>query len=285
MAVIRTLPLLNEFIKTCEEQPGKDPYQLQCETLCAPFIESFPTITPEVLHYELLNFGLFDPEERKSVPKWIKKMEARNIWQIVNKEYQFLRKTWNGPSASIFVLPIEREDIKRGEQKIIKNGVAFKGNLFLLLAADISIDELKALIAHEYNHVCRLNFLALTPDEIPLKDSLILEGLGEYAVKDLYGDSSLAPWTNLYPFHHTIEIWKRHFLPALNLLGSDHHRIYLFGKSKSPFPKWIGYQLGFQIVTTFVNNHGPFNMQSLNSKTSDEIITGSDFSCFNKIDI
>jgi len=278
LAVIRTIPLLNDFIKTCEEQPNIDSYHLQCEKLCVPFIESFPTITSEFLHYELLNQGLFNPDEWKLISKWVKEMETRNIWHIVDREYQFLRRIWNGPSVSIFVLPIKRVDVKRGQQKTNRNGVAFRGNIFLFLSADLTIGELKALIAHEYNHVCRLNFLGLAPDEIPLKDSLIIEGLGEYAVKSLYGDSWLAPWTNLYSFQDTIRIWKRHFLPSLNLLGTGNHHIYLFGKSTSPLSIWIGYQLGFQIVTTFDNNHGPFNMQELYSKSSDEIISGSDFS-------
>ena len=55
---------------------------------------------------------------------------------------------------------------------------------------DLQKQELQALFAHEYNHVCRIHILK-TLDEMTLLDSLILEGLAEDAVKDLYGENGL----------------------------------------------------------------------------------------------
>ena len=87
----------------------------------------------------------------------------------------------------------------------------------MFLSPDLPKEEIKALLAHEYNHVCRLDYLNQAPSKISLMDSLIIEGLGEYAVKDLYGEKWLAPWINLYSFEEALAIWKNYFIPSLNV--------------------------------------------------------------------
>ncbi|MER2088449.1 MAG: DUF2268 domain-containing putative Zn-dependent protease, partial [Sporosarcina sp.] len=134
----------------------------------------------------------------------------------------------------------------------------------------------KALLAHEYNHVCRLHYLALETYKIPLKDSLIIEGFGEFAVKELYGEKWLAPWTNLYSFKDSIKVWNKYFIPKLNLMGTENHQIFLYGKARGHLPKWIGYYIGYQIVDSYQKKHGPFNEYELYQKSSDELIAGSD---------
>ena len=111
----------------------------------------------------------------------------------------------------------------------------------------------------------------------PLKELLIIEGFGEYVVKELYGEKWLAPWTDLYSFKESNGIWTKHFIPKLNLLGTKNHQLFLYGKARTPFPKWIGYHIGFHIVDSFQKKHGPFNHSELYRKSSDEIIAGSIF--------
>lgn len=277
MPVIQTQNWLNKFVDVCEERSGKGSVYIQQEIICNPIMKLLPKINPEVWQYELLRHGLFEPNEWMNIENTVKELEAQNVWEIVKKEYQFLKKLWNGPKVSIYIFPIKRASLKSGEQIPKKNGVAYKGLLFLFMSTKLSKEEIKALFAHEYNHACRLNFLDLTPDKIPLKDSLIIEGLGEYAVKDLYGEQWLAPWTNLYSPEEVMELWKNQFVPSLNVRGLKNHQLFLYGKARSRFPKWIGYYLGYQIVDTFQKMHGPFQKNELYTKSSKEIIAGSKF--------
>ncbi|MGG0665755.1 DUF2268 domain-containing putative Zn-dependent protease [Viridibacillus arvi] len=277
MSVIKTQPWLYEFIELCEEQSGKDASYIQCETLCGPLEGLKPKSTPEVWQYELQNYGLFEPYEWTNLKSTLKKLEDQKVWQIVEQEYQDLRRLWKGPKVSIYIFPIKNANMNPGKQTPNKNGVAYSGALFLFVSVDLPITELKALLAHEYNHVCRIKHLNLDSNKITLKDSLIIEGLGEYAVKDLYGEKWLGPWVNLYSFEDASAIWKRRFIPSLNVQDINNHYPFLYGKTRGPLPKWIGYHLGFQIVDSYQKNHGPFNKGELYYKTSDEIIAGSKF--------
>ena len=61
LSVIETNRWLYNFFHACEEKSGKGPDILQCEILCAPLADLFPSISPEELQYDLLSHGLFDP--------------------------------------------------------------------------------------------------------------------------------------------------------------------------------------------------------------------------------
>ena len=277
-SVIQTHTWLYEFFKACVEQSSKSPCFWQCEILCVPLVKSFPEISPEELQYELLSHGLFDPIEWTDIEKQVRNMEKQSVWQIVDEEYQFLKDLWQGPEISIYIFPISKMKLKEEEQAPSKNGVAYKGGLFLFLSEGLVREEIKALFAHEYNHVCRLNYLGLESTKIPLKDSLVIEGLGEFAVKELYGEKWIAPWTNLYSLERSIKLWNEHFIPQLNLIGVGNHQPFLYGNGKSRLPKWIGYYIGYQIIDTYKEKNGPFNDYELYRKSSDELIAGSIFS-------
>lgn len=276
-SVIQTQIWLYEFFDACVNQSSKSPSILQCEMLCAPLMELFPEVSPEELQYELLKHGLFDPSEWVIIGNQIKRMEKQNIWQVVEQEYQLLKSLWMGPEISIYIYPLTKVTIEEQAQVSAKNGVAYKEGLFLFLSKGLSIEEIKALLAHEYNHVCRLNHLGLKPNKIPLKDSLMIEGLGEFAVKELYGEKWLAPWTALYSIEESIKVWNKYFIPQLNLMGSEKHQLFLYGEVKSHLPKWIGYYIGYQIVDSYHKKHGPFKSYELYRKSADELIAGSNF--------
>ena len=276
-SVIQTQSWLYKFLRTCAEKSKESPYDLQCQMLCAPIVKSFPEINPEELQYELLNYGLFDPYKWRDVGKQVEKLEKQRIWQIVEQEYRFLKTLWNGPEISIYIYPLNTVHQSKSEQAPTKNGVAYRSTLFMFLSEGLRVEEIKALLAHEYSHICRLKHLGLESKKIPLKDSLIIEGFGEFAVKDLYGEKWQAPWTDLYSLNEATQIWTKHFIPHLNLLGTENHHIFLYGKARSPFPKWIGYHIGYQIVDSFQKKHGPFHNSKLYRMSADELIAGSNF--------
>ena len=276
-SVIQTQTWLYKFFRACAEKSKESPYVLQCQMLCAPIVKFFPEINPEELQYELLNYGLFDPFKWKDIGNQVERLEKQRIWQIVDREYHFLKTLWKGPEVSIYIYPLNTVNHNKNEQAPQKNGVAYRGALFLFLSDGLRVEEIKALLAHEYSHVCRLNYLGLESKKIPLKDSLIIEGFGEFAVKELYGEKWLAPWVDLYSFKESTQIWTKYFIPKLNLLGTENHHVFLYGKARSPFPKWIGYHIGYQIVDSFQKKHGPFNNSELYRMSSEELIAGSNF--------
>lgn len=269
MSVIETHTWLNTFVKACKKQQSREPYFIQCETLCGPLKEWIPKISAEELHYHLLEQGLFEPGEWKEIVNTVQKMEKTNMRGLVNQEYKRLKKRWNGPEAPIFIFPI-----KKG---IKKNGVTFMGAIFLFLSPDLLEEEIKAIFAHEYNHVCRLAYLDVENKKLTLKDSLMIEGLGEFAVKELYGEKWLGPWVHLYAFKEIVGLWERYFVPSLNIMGKEQHDMFLYGKDNRQLPKWIGYHIGFQIVNSYQMRHGPFKNNELYAKTSEELIAGSKF--------
>lgn len=277
MSVIQTQSWLYNFVELCEKQSEKDKSYIQREILCEPLKEWFPDINPEVVQYELLRQGLFEPDEWFTIKSTVKEMESKKIWHLVKQEYKYLRKLWKGPKVSIYIFPLKKANLKLGEQIPTKNGVAYKNALFLFLSTDLKEVEIKALLAHEYNHVCRLKYLDLMPDKISLRDSLIIEGLGEYSVKELHGEKWIAQWTKHYSYEEALYFWKKHFIPSLNVMGITKHHRFLFGKDRSGLPQWIGYHLGYHIVNSFQENHGPFDKGELYKKSAEEIIAGSNF--------
>ena len=276
-SVIQTQRWLYKFYDACVENAGENPYALQRDLLCAPLAESFPAISPGELQYELLNHGLFDPIKWVDIRNQVEIMVKQRIWDIIIQEYRLLKGLWKGPKVSIYIFPLNNVMFDKQEPPPTKNGVAYKKGLFLFLSEGLEVEEIKALFAHEYNHICRLNYLGIESNKIPLKDSLIIEGFGEFAVKELYDEKWLAKWTALYSYEDSIRIWNKYFIPQLDLLGTTNHQLFLYGKIGSPFPKWIGYSIGYQIVNSFQKKHGPFYNYELYQKSADEIIAGSDF--------
>lgn len=277
MSVIQTQPWLYNFVKTCAMKPDESTYAIQCREICVPLIEYFPKVTIEEIQYELLSHGLFEPIEWSKIERTINDMEVKDIWRIVDMEYQRLRNLWKGPEVSTFIFPIRTilGDLK--ETLPNKSGVAYHNTLFLFLSPSLSVEEIMALFAHEYNHVCRLNHLGVSAGQATLLDSIIIEGLGEYAVKELYGEKWLAPWTNLYSLEHAFIMWNKHFMPSLNVKGVSNHQVFLYGDVQRDLPEWIGYYLGFQIVDTYYKKHGPFKNQEIYRLTSEELVEGSIF--------
>ncbi|UOR13505.1 DUF2268 domain-containing protein [Halobacillus amylolyticus] len=231
----------------------------------------------EELHYLLLKYGLFEPEEWNDITPTLHKMEELNMWEIVEKEFNHLKEEWEGPDLPIFIFPIKYAHLPFNEGLPHKNGVAFKEALFLFLSPHVVSEEIKALLAHEYNHACRLSFLNVEAEDLYLKDSLVMEGLGECAVQELYGKKWLAPWTRIYTYGEARNIWEKQFVPILNTKGNDKHQILLYGKGNAQLPKWIGYNIGFQIIDSFIKRKECFNSRDMLTMSSEKLIAGSNF--------
>lgn len=278
MTVIKTKEWLYKIIELSKKSSGRSLDDVQCEIICNPLLFHFEDVPKEALHYELLRNGLFTPDECMGLEKVVKEMERQNVWRIVSEEYKILRELWEGPEVNIYIFPISKNIEMNSEEPVPnKNGIAFKNAVFLFVSTELPPEEIKAMLAHEYNHVCRLGYLQLPPTQISLQDSLIVEGLGEYAVKELYGEKWLAPWVNMYTLEEMLVIWKQYFMPALKIKGVIHHHPFMYGEINGTLPKWIGYAIGYHIVDTFRKNQASCDFKELCIKSADEIIKESYF--------
>ncbi|WP_433595600.1 DUF2268 domain-containing protein [Lysinibacillus xylanilyticus] len=264
MSVIPTDEWINELIASqrLNHGQGQNPEDLQRSILCGRLVEIFIGGSPDEIQFELQQQGLFKSHEKID----INKLKKQKVWEVVQKEFIYLKERWSGPNIPIYIFPLTQEQTITN-----KNGVAYPNAMFLYIG-ELEKQELKALFAHEYNHVCRLQYLNKSLAEVTMLDSLILEGLAECAVEETYGDKWLAPWLGSYSVDKMLEIWKGHFLPQINIQGLNNHAEFLYG---GKLPQWIGYCIGYEIVRTYIKNHSSNN---LHVKSSNEILAGSDFS-------
>lgn len=277
MAVINTQQLLNEISIKSKQQSDKKVEEIQCDVICTPLKALFQNVSQEQLYFELLGNGLFDPTEIIEVNELVKELEEKKIWQIVEAEYERLKLLWNGPEVPIYIYPLTKYRPNLEGIEVNKNGVTYNGVLFLFVTPELVETELKALLAHEYHHSCRLAFLNKLPKEMMLLDSLIIEGMAECAVEELYGEQWLSPWTKRYSVEEAMTIWRKRFVPFLNLKGVKNHHSFLFGDESEGLPNWIGYCIGYKIVQSFLKKRGSLEQHNLYKTPAEKIVVGSDF--------
>lgn len=277
MSVVDTMPLLYKLNEMSKQLPEVKIVDRHREFLCKQLREYFPDALCDEIQGELLSRGLFEPYESETLEGILKRLEAKQVWATIQKEYDRLKELWKGPDVSIFIYPLTKHrPIVEGEE-VIKNGVSYNNLIILFVSIELETEELRALFAHEYHHICRLSYLNKSPNEIELLDSLLIEGMAECAVEELYGEDLLSPWTKGYSQEEGMKLWKDHFVKASKLKGVDNHFSYLYGNEVEGLPKWIGYCLGYKIVRSYIENRGFSNQELLYKVPSLKILEGSIF--------
>lgn len=221
--------------------------------LCKKMKPLFPGVSALEIHDYFRLHGMYQ-ELDKSGTALVDTMEVNDVWTIVEKEHQALRKKWKGPDVPIVILPSNTADKKLMSATNGKAGLAFSDKLFLFVPETISEHELKALFIHEYNHVCRLWHTKKAENSFTLLDSIILEGLAEHAVRERLGGAFTASWTKLHSKEKIEKIWKKTILPKIKLRKSHPlHNQLLYGWRG--FPKMAGYCVGYYLVEDYLNTN------------------------------
>ncbi|MDW0109439.1 DUF2268 domain-containing protein [Sporosarcina aquimarina] len=226
-----------------------DFYQVPIE-LCNKMKPLFPDVSSkDILDYFRMH-GMYQKSSH-SGREVVRTMEQSNIWSIVDQEHKALKKKWKGPDVPIVILPSNTANQKLMTETKGKAGLAFSDKLILFVPATISEHELKALLIHEYNHVCRLWHLQKDEQLFTLLDSIILEGLAEHAVRERLGTAFISNWTNFYSNEQINRIWNKVILPDRKLNRSHPlHNQLLYGWNK--FPKMAGYCVGYYLVENYL---------------------------------
>lgn len=177
----------------------------------------------------------------------------KNVWAQVDKEYSVLQKQWNGPQVPIFIFPADETNSKIKRDFNGKSGLAFKDKLFLFFSPHNTHSEIKAVLTHEYNHVCRLKKYKKNESDFTLLDTVILEGLAENAVREQCGSSNLAGWTKYYSDEKIQRIVEELIIPNRNINRNERkYSDILYGKSF--YPKMAGYCAGYSLVRNYLES-------------------------------
>lgn len=214
----------------------------------------FPDRALVAIAYELRQQGLLEQGEA-----WV----TFDYWETVRQLLTRLQELWRGPDVAVYLLPIQHG--------AIKNGVSYKKGICLFIAPLITTRALQALFAHEYCHSCHRHTLREPPT---LVDSLVTEGLAEYAVESLYGGEALNEWTTRYSLDEVQDYWQQ-LKQKLDVVGLHQHRVYLLGGGA--YPAWIGYCTGYRIVQTFLEKNGAHTVQQLLRIPTKDILVGAGF--------
>ncbi len=244
MGVVRTDRWLKHYEKQwLQEKTLHMKREIQRDFLIKP-LSPLVGIEEEELHRYFHHLGLCRPEELTfDLSLWGK---HRHL-QVAQEHFLYLKKKWNGSNVKIYILPIDKRN-KLMKQLGGRTGITFSNAIILFIDCSLSEQNLRALLTHEYSHHCRLLYTNEKEETMTLLESIIMEGIAEYAVKEELGARANAIWTKMYD-----EVWdpswfNRWIKPNLQVTGRKNHYPLLYGSSRLGIPLWLGYYTGYKIV-------------------------------------
>ena len=239
MSIIGT----DKWLMNLYDQPLKLAHKLK------PFFEE--GTTSEDIYQHLMMNGMYRPV--RSGIGTVEKMKEKGVWDMVKTEQFRLKKSWNGPDIPILIFPSDRTNRQLVKELNGKSGLAFKDKLFLFISDQNDENEIKALLTHEYNHVCRLTKYNKSEFDYSLLDSIILEGLAENAVRERFGKQYLAPYESYYTEKQLEQMWDTLINPNQEIKKHEHkHSQLLYGLG--PYPRMVGYCVGYYLVKRKLEN-------------------------------
>ncbi|ALA71098.1 hypothetical protein GT50_13705 [Geobacillus stearothermophilus 10] len=222
-----------------EEDEG-DPLRL-----CARLAPLFGKMPAREIYSYLRLYGMY--RSTRQAERLLPEMKERRLWERLGRLYERQRGIWKGPDVPVFLLPADDENRKLVREFQGKGGVAFADKLFFFLLPDHCDEEIAALVAHEYNHVCRLKQLPNEGEDATLLDAVVMEGLAEHAVAETVGAEQCAGWTKYYTDREMERFWRRYIVPNQHLpVSHPHTSRILYGLGWHP--KMGGYAVGYAIV-------------------------------------
>lgn len=220
-------------------------------------------------YYEyLLFFGMYRPS--KSTKVIFQQLKELKAWEKINKFYKKYKKQWNGPEIDIYILPINRGLGSLFRSSNDKSGVTFKDKMILFLGPMKDLKDWESLFVHEYNHATRMSHMSGNPIDYTLLDSLILEGLAEFAVEQYCGKKYLAHWTRAYSEAVLKKFWVSDYKTNLTIKRKNPlHDDLLFGRKF--VPNMMGYAIGYKIISEY-NKNTIYSINKMFSIPSENLI-------------
>ncbi|MCH7605213.1 hypothetical protein IID24_04480 [Patescibacteria group bacterium] len=131
--------------------------------------------------------------------------------------------------------------------------------------------ELPSTLLHEISHIIRSE--ALPNYYTTLLERLVTEGIGSYVEKHVR--SNTVPY--ILPIKNEQIYWRKakKKLDDRNFSWEKDHSEWFFGEGK--LPRWIGYRLGYLIVSDYMKNHKNTSIADLTQMKASEILKGSGY--------
>ncbi|MDQ0268747.1 DUF2268 domain-containing protein [Cytobacillus purgationiresistens] len=235
MGVIRT----DQWLKESFDKP---------EELIKPLLTDFNEDDSHKLYAFLETFGMYSPNRRSK--KIFDQLVEKDSWETVERLHKKYKKKWQGPDVPIYIFPIAAGGIFSDWHGGMKSGLSFSDKIFLFLPVLQDEKELEALFVHEYHHVCRINKQQKTINQFNLLDSIVLEGLAEYAVEMNCGKQYRSKWCTKFTRDEIEEYWNRYVKDHLDVKKNKRvHDQVLFGGKR--YPRMLGYSVGYEIISIF----------------------------------
>jgi uncharacterized protein YjaZ len=216
--------------------------------ICEKLMPYFKRQKPKEIYNQLVDFGMYRPS--RSALENFDWLIEQNAWDKVEQLFNKYKQKWHGPDIPVFLFPVAQSGGFFFREVKSKAGVSFPDKMFLFLSNYDDPKEVEALLVHEYHHVCRLRMLGKRIEEYSLLDSIIIEGLAEYAVLKYCGREYLADWCRMYKEKELLNFWEKYLKEQLNTKKHERkHDELLYGVGR--LPKLLGYAVGYNIVERF----------------------------------
>ena len=226
----------------------------------------FKNTSAEPLYQYLVQCGMY--VKGKQAGKALEQLADSDVWGSVGQLFRKYKKRWNGPDIPVFILPHRINGLFTRNHN--KSGLAYPDKLILFISPSLGVDEIEALLIHEYHHVCRLEKQKKPMADFTILDTIILEGCAEYAVREIKGEEYLAPWTKKYSAEFLKRCWERFFKDNAATHNKDPlHEQLLYGKSR--FPNMIGYCLGYRLMDIY-SQKGEFQLNDTFTVKPEDVI-------------
>lgn len=214
------------------------------EEICKKLKEYIP-LPPRYIYRYLVSRGMYRPV--RGGKEDVEKLQQQNVWGEIEKELEQLRHWLGGPDIPIFIFPSDVYNRRVQREYDGKSGLALRKCLFLFVSPHNAIEELKAVLTHEYHHICRLFTVQKKEEAYTLLDTMVLEGLAEAAVAERYSESYHAPWTRYYTKQEAVQFWHKYIKDKMDIdRGTAKHEELLNGLWL--YPDMLGYVVGFYLV-------------------------------------
>lgn len=237
------------------------------EEICKK-LKDYLSLPPRYMYRYLVSRGMYRPV--RGGKDDIEKLQQQNVWGEIEKELQQLRHWLGGPDIPIFIFPSDVYNRRIQREYDGKSGLAFRKCLFLFVSPRNAIEELKAVLTHEYHHICRLFTIKKKEEDYTLLDTMILEGLAEAAVAERYSEAYHAPWTRYYKKQEAVQFWHKYIKDKRDVYrGTVNHEELLNGLW--PYPDMLGYALGFYLVQDCIT-HKKLTTKQLLTMDAKEIL-------------
>jgi uncharacterized protein YjaZ len=275
MNVVDTNRWLEHYVKKMGEKSlFTSTESIVCETICEHLVPYFNHVRAVDIYSYLIQHGMFHGQSQTEMELTIKSFKEKQIWFYVKSLLIKLRKKWNGPAVNVFILPLDEGNEMLMNDLKGKSGIGFKDKIFLFINKNTRKQSVKALVTHEYHHVCRLAATGVSIENLTLLDSLFIEGLAEHAVNEYVGKDHVAIWAKLYKNEELEDFWHHYINPNIHLRGKSNHHPYLYG-STYKFPKWLGYSIGYYLVSLAKKNNAKLNTKTMLSISSEKLLASA----------